>query len=73
MNSTTQTRTGLRPIGGANPKNPGLKIEIEGRAFSQATQAEPIPLVWGTVQRAGTYIVPPFGLRSEPVYEKMGK
>lgn len=73
MTPDTKVRSGLRPIGGADAKKPGLKVELDGKAFAQASQAEPIPLVWGTVQRAGTYIVPPFGLRAVPIKEKIAK
>lgn len=73
MSQQTNVTKGLRPIGGADAKKPGLKVELEGRSFAQATQSEPIPLVWGTVRRAGTYIVPPFGLRAVAVTEKVSK
>jgi hypothetical protein len=48
-------------------------VPIEGKAFSQATQSEPLPVVWGTVQRAGTYILPVYDLRAVPIKQKVAK
>ncbi len=73
MSLEVSTATGAKPVGGADVKRPGLKVPIEGRVFTQATESEPLPLVWGVVQRAGTYILPVFGLRAVPVKTTMGK
>lgn len=68
-----RTRLGARPRGGESPKRPSLKVPIEGKAFTQATQSEPMPICWGTIQRAGTYIIPVFNLIAVPVKTKAGK
>lgn len=73
MNAESQLRSCARPIGGADVKKPGVKVQIEGRSFAQSSQAEPIPMVWGSVQRSGTFIIPPFGVRAVEVTQKVGK
>jgi len=72
-NPDLQARLGALPRGGRAPKRPGLKVPIEGKAFSQATQSEPLPVVWGTQKRASTYIVPVFSMRATPIKQKVGK
>ena len=72
-NPELSARLGTEPRGGLAVKRPGLKVPIEGKAFSQATQSEPMPLVWGAQQRAGTYIIGVWGLRAEPITQKVGK
>ena len=59
-----RTRLGARPRGGESPKRPSLKVP---------TQSEPMPICWGTIQRAGTYIIPVFNLIAIPVKTKAGK
>ncbi|HMP83061.1 MAG TPA: hypothetical protein PKA41_10210 [Verrucomicrobiota bacterium] len=73
MNEHKAQAAGIKPSGAINKKRPGLKVEIEGASFSQATQSEPLPYVWGAHQRAGTYILPPFGIRAVAVKTKAGK
>jgi hypothetical protein len=73
MNPMVIHLDGARPLGGADVKHPGLDVPIKGKAFSQATESDPLPVVWGKLQRAGTYIMPVFGLRAEPVTQEIGK
>jgi len=72
-NPELSARLGATPRGGPAVKRPGLKVPIEGKSFSQATQSEPMPVVWGIQNRAGTYIIPVFGLRAVAVTQKIGK
>jgi len=73
MNLEVSTTKGATPMGGADAKRPGLKVPIEGRVFTQATESEPLPLVWGVALRAGTYILPVFNVTAVPVKQRMGK
>lgn len=46
---------------------------IKAKDFTQSTQSEPIPVTWGSAERAGVYIFPIFKYRSKKLKQQAGK
>lgn len=54
-------------------KREGRSFEIYTKDFTSAEQAVPVPVVFGTVRIAGTYITPIWSFRAKKIKQKVGK
>ena len=72
-NPSLDQNLGIRPFGGPVPARPGLTVQIDGKAFTQASEAQPVPVTWGSQRRAGSYILPLFAVRATPIKQKVSK
>ena len=73
MTNGSAISKGGAPITGQDRKQPGRHYAVLANGFPQAATGEPIPVFWGSVRRAGSYLSPIFKLRGVKITTKVGK